>query len=88
MSTGEPESSQSSDVSRLDELIDLYCEEIKQNVKGNAKVGDLLKMVELKHKLAPADADQKKFWSMLDQIRRETLGKKAQPVKKSRAKKE
>lgn len=32
-------------------------------------------MVELRRKLAPGDSDQKRFWKMLEKIRRETLGR-------------
>ena len=68
----------------LDDLIKITYEELKKNIKEQAKLGDLLKMIELKRKLSPADGDQKKFWKMLDQIRKQNL---EQPEKKLSKKK-
>ncbi len=42
-------------------------------------------MVELRHKLAPGDSDQRQFWKMLEKIRRETL--EQDQVKRSASKK-
>jgi hypothetical protein len=40
----------------------------------NYKLGEFLKMIELRRKLNPDDAAQKQFWSMLERIRQERLG--------------
>ena len=61
------------DLALLDDLIKECYRELFKNIKENAKLGDFLKMIELRRKLAPAESDQKKFWNMLDKIRRDTL---------------
>jgi hypothetical protein len=48
----------------------------------NYKLGEFLKMIELRRKLNPDDAAQKQFWNMLEKIRQEKLGR---PVRKSRS---
>ena len=40
----------------------------------NYKLGEFLKMIELRRKLNPDDAAQKQFWNMLERIRQERLG--------------
>jgi hypothetical protein len=57
----------------LDKLIERYFAELMKTKKVNAKLGDLIKMIDLRRKLAPDDADQKQFWRMLDKIRKEAL---------------
>ena len=59
----------------LDELIKKIYKRLLKNIDENLKVGDLLKMIELRHKLAPSSAEQEKFWAMLARIRRDTLKK-------------
>jgi hypothetical protein len=61
------------DLAMLDDLIRRYYRELLKSVKEHAKLGDFIKMIELRRKLAPGDADQKEFWRMLEQIRQETL---------------
>ena len=80
-SSGLPE-----DLSMLDDLIKRCYEELLESFKEHAKLGDFLKMIEMRRKLAPSDTDQKKFWSMLEKIRQEALGKGKGRTKK-RAKK-
>jgi len=48
------------------------------------KVGDLLKVIELKRKLSVEGKGEKKFWEMVNKIRQEELGKpkKSASVKK------
>jgi hypothetical protein len=71
-------------------------EEIKQklynkilNDKSQPKVGDLLKVIEMKNKLSVAGRGEKKFWEMIDKIRREELssaeGTKARKSKRAGA---
>ena len=74
---------------KLTKLINKYYKHILANVKDHAKLGDLLKMIELKLKLLPDNSDQKQFWKMMQEIRREKLpakrtptGADFQPVKK------
>jgi hypothetical protein len=73
------------DIALMDELIRRYYKELLKSVKENVKMGDFIKMIEFRRKLAPAESSQKKFWAMLDKVRRETLGgdgygKGAEPV--------
>jgi hypothetical protein len=58
----------------LDDLIRRCYRELLKSIEEDAKLGDFLKMIELRRKLAPGDSDQKRFWKMLEKIRRETLG--------------
>ena len=69
----------------LDELIAQYYSEVIKHVEKNAKLGDLIKMIELRHKLTPGGADQKRFWKLVDDIRQGAVEKK--PTKPSPRKK-
>ena len=55
----------------LDELIRKIYKRLLNDNEENFKVGDLLKMIELRHKLAPSGAEQEKFWAILSKIRRD-----------------
>ncbi len=57
----------------LDELIGNYYKKLKETEGKDIKIGDFLKMVEMRKKLMPSAADQQKFWNMLDEIRKEDL---------------
>lgn len=55
-------------------------EDLKQKIhKGlkekDFKVGDLLKVIEMKNKLSVTGKAEKKFWDMIDELRQETLPK-------------
>jgi hypothetical protein len=73
----------------LDDLIRRCYWELLKSIEKHAKLGDFLKMVELRRKLAPGDSDQKQFWKMLEKIRRETLEQDEvkRPTPKKRASK-
>jgi len=58
---------------KLDDLIQKYYGELSKVTAQNAKLEGLLKMIELRHKLAPSEADQREFWQMLENIRKEAL---------------
>ncbi len=60
----------------LDDLIKRCYGELLKSIEENAKLGDFLKMVELRRKLTPDDSEQKKLWKMLEKIRREALSGK------------
>jgi len=64
-------------VRKLDTLINEFYLHIKANVAKHAKLGDLLKMIELRQKLLPDNSDRKAFWQMMEQIRRSQLPKKS-----------
>jgi hypothetical protein len=40
---------------------------------SEVKVGDILKVIELKHKLIVTGHAERKFWSMIEQVRQEQL---------------
>ena len=40
---------------------------------SDVKVGDILKVIELKHKLTVTGPGEKKFWAMIEQVRQEKL---------------
>lgn len=73
-------------VKLLDELIEKYYCELIEHVEKNAKLGDLIKMIELRHKLTPGGADQKRFWKLVDEIRQGATEKKPARKKAVRAK--
>lgn len=66
-------------VEKLDKLIEKFYEHILANAESYAKVGDLLKMIELKNKLLPDNSNQKEFWKMMEQIRKQKLPGKDKP---------
>lgn len=89
MSGKKQESEHPQDIKMLDVLIDKYYDLLKDLNEKNPKIGDFIKMIEARRKLAPVDAEQKKFWSMLEEIRKEKLDKnKSRKVKKRKAAKE
>ena len=55
-----------------------------KNKEPQPKVGDLLKVIELKRKLSVDGKGEKKFWAMVNKIRDEELNKpgKSVPLKK------
>ena len=72
----------------LDDLIVREYRKILNQADTSAKLGEFLKMIELRHKMTPVGADQKEFWTQMNQIREqvlqsETLGPRKKP---SRAK--
>ncbi len=74
------------DLSMLDDLIKGCYEELLKSFKENAKLGDFIKMIEMRRKLAPTDTEQKKFWNMLEKIRQEALSKTRGRTKKKTGK--
>lgn len=57
----------------LDELIRLMIQQIKSAITKHTKVGDLIRMIELRYKLLPDNSSQKDFWKMMERIRQEKL---------------
>ncbi len=64
----------------LDELIENYYNQLLKHGDEKIKLGDLLKMIELKRKLSPEGSEQKKFWKMLNKIRKDNLQNKNNAV--------
>jgi len=60
-------------LSMLDDLIGRYYRKLLRSIEENVKLGDFIKMIELRRKLAPSDSEQKQFWGMLEEIRQEAL---------------
>ncbi|HHI02899.1 MAG TPA: hypothetical protein ENL22_05215 [candidate division Zixibacteria bacterium] len=71
------------DLDILEDLKTRLYDAIK-NDDSKTKVGDLLKIIELKRKLSVAGKGEKKFWAMVDKLRQEELSK---PQKKASVKK-
>lgn len=72
----------------LDDLICKCYDSLKNRETIDAKLGDFLKMVEMRMKLAPSESEQAEFWKMLDKVRTEALAKKETgPVAAPKAKK-
>lgn len=60
----------------LDRLIEDYFSALLEHVKRfpeRLKIGDLLKMIELRIKQTPSDADRQEFWDMIESVRRKQL---------------
>ena len=69
----------------LDLLIEKWYEAISQQVLKDPKIGELIKLIETRMKLAPGDTGKKDLLNLLEKIRRENLpGKKAAPVQNNR----
>lgn len=63
------------DLKMLDDLIHQYYVILKNDEEKSVTLGDLIKMMELKRKLAPTGSNTGEFWRMLEEIRRDTLSK-------------
>ena len=62
----------------LDELIGKYYRTLIDRADDDAKLGDFLKMLELRRRLTPENLEKKELWDLLQKIRRESL--KEHPV--------
>ena len=62
----------SSDKERLDKIKGEITDQIL-NKKIKAKVGDLLKIIELQNKLSTDSGAEEKFWEMIEKLRQEEL---------------
>lgn len=63
------------DIGMLDDLIGKLYRSLCKKLGKNGKLGDLLKMIELRRKLAPQDSAQRQFWEMMNRIRQEEMPK-------------
>ncbi len=66
-------------VAMLDRLIDVEYEKLRDTNHETAKPGDLIKMIDMRHKLSPPGAEHEKFWQELEKIRKRTLPKNRAP---------
>ncbi len=61
------------DVVMLDDLIKACYKQLVDKMAKDAKLGDFLKMVEMRAKMFRSESEQAEFWKMLDKVRAETL---------------
>ncbi len=61
------------DLGMLDKLIKKYYTQLSNDAVKNAKLGDFLKMIELRQKLTPTESGKAAFWKMMENIRKENL---------------
>lgn len=57
------------------ELICKYYNVLIQEATKNAKIGDLIKMIELHQKIAPDESHQKELWERVSQVRKDVLAR-------------
>ena len=62
----------------LDDLILRYYRRLLDPEDEQTKVGDFLKMIELRHNVTPQGADQGRFWKELEKIRQSALAAEKQ----------
>ncbi len=60
-------------VGMLDKLIQKYYDELCEDLDTKVKIGDFLKMIELRQKLTPTESGKAAFWKMMENIRKEKL---------------
>lgn len=65
------------DVTMLDDLISACYKQLIEKMAEDAKLGDFLKMVEMRAKMFRSESEQAEFWKMLAKVREEVLAKKA-----------
>lgn len=70
----------------LDDLISRIYQRLLINADENFKTGDLLKMIELRNKLAPSKSEQQEFWKKIAKIRKDAFKKQAPELKPSNEK--
>lgn len=69
----------------LDSLIGMAYKALSEHDKEiNVTLGDFLKMLELRNKVAPVGSGQKEFWKLIERIRRQAM---AEPVEDTNRKK-
>lgn len=71
------------DLSLLDSLIQECYGELLKGMKENAKLGDFIRMIQLRRELAPAKADDARLWEILEGVRQRNLPTKKKWMKAS-----
>ena len=66
-------SSAESGLKLLDDLIVKYGDVLMNKSDDDAKLGDFLKMIELRRKLTPENLEKKELWDLLKKIRNESM---------------
>lgn len=71
MSSTKDNSAQSdSDLALLDDLLSRCAKKLAKEMEEKPKLGDFIKMIELRRKIAPGDLDQQNLLKMLEKARR------------------
>ena len=61
------------DKSTIDSLIEKHAKVLTDKADQNVKIGDLIKLIEIRMKLAPGEEDKKELLRLLEKVRRENL---------------
>jgi hypothetical protein len=67
------QSPETNDLQLLDDLLQTCYDALVEEVGQKPKLGDFLKMIELRRKLTPHDESQKELWALLERTRQEKL---------------
>jgi len=73
------------DKSTIDSLIEKHTEVLIEKADKSVKIGDLIKLIEIRLKLAPGEEDKKELLRLLEKVRRENLPGAEKASKKTRA---
>lgn len=65
----------------LDDLLIGEYRKLKDPKDTSVRLGEFLKMIELRHKLTPSGTDQREFWAEMDRIRQKVLAVDKPPRK-------
>ncbi len=57
----------------LDDLLIREYRNLLDPDNTSVRLGEFLKMIELRHKLTPSGSDQREFWAEMDRIRRQVM---------------
>jgi hypothetical protein len=57
----------------LDDLLTRCARKLAKEMEEKPKLGDFIKMIELRRKIAPGDAEQQKLLKLLEKARRNSL---------------
>lgn len=57
----------------LDDLIRESFDKVKREFEAKPKLGEWLKMLEVRAKLSPKDASHREMWKLLEEVRQEIL---------------
>jgi hypothetical protein len=61
------------DKSTIDTLIEKHSKVLADKADQNVKIGDLIKLIEIRLKLAPGEEDKKELLRLLEKVRLENL---------------
>ena len=72
------------DKSTIDDLIEKHVKVFVEKADEKVKIGDLIKLIEIRLKLAPGEEDKKELLRLLEKVRRENLPGAEKASKKTR----